>query len=119
MKDCFGDEALQKQLIACCAIGWRLTEEETETWPQLRAARGETDTGAIIAFNTEAEDVADSLMIPAGMKTLSINPLNWKTDGELAEKKEPWRVLYRLWRQYPGRNLEKNVQDRILAYVNV
>ena len=86
MKDCLGQEALQKRLIACYAIGWRLTEEETRTWPQLRAARGETDTGVIVSFNTEAEEVKDSIMIPGGTKTLSINPLNWKTDGERAGK---------------------------------
>ncbi|MCQ2433121.1 MAG: DUF3089 domain-containing protein, partial [Clostridia bacterium] len=28
LKDCFKDENLQKQLIACYAIGWRITEEE-------------------------------------------------------------------------------------------
>ena len=86
MKDCLGDEALQKRLIACYAIGWRLTEEETRTWPQLRAAQGETDTGVIITFNTEAEEVKDSIMIPTGTKTLAINPLNWRTDGVKADK---------------------------------
>lgn len=86
MKDCLGSEALQKQLIACYAIGWRLTEEETRTWPQLRAAQGETDTGVIISFNTEAEEVKDSIMIPEGTKTLSINPLNWRTDGGMADR---------------------------------
>ena len=86
MKEYFGDESLQKQLIACYAIGWRLTEEETEKWPQLRPAQGETDTGVIITFTAEAEDVAESAFIPAGMKTLAINPLNWRTDGETAGK---------------------------------
>ena len=86
MKDCLGSEALQSQLIACYAIGWRLTEEETRTWPQLRAAQGETDTGVIISFNSEAEEVQDSIMIPRGTKTLSINPLNWRTDGEKADR---------------------------------
>ena len=86
MKDCFAEETLQKQLIACYAIGWRLTEEETEKWPQLRPAQGATDTGVIVLFNTEAEEVKESAFIPAGMKTLSINPLNWKTDTETAGK---------------------------------
>lgn len=86
MKECFGEESLQKQLIACYAIGWRLTEEETKEWPQLRPAQGETDTGVIITFTAEAEDVTESAFIPAGMKTLSINPLNWKTNTETAGK---------------------------------
>ena len=64
------------------------TEEELEEYPHLRFAAGEDDTGVIIAFNSEAEDVTDSLMIPAGMRTLAINPLNWKTDGTPAGKEE-------------------------------
>ena len=86
MKEFFGEESLQKQLIACYAIGWRLTEEETKEWPQLKPAQGEKDTGVIITFTTEAEDVTESAFIPAGMKTLAINPLNWKPDGEKADK---------------------------------
>ena len=86
MKDFFGEESLQKKLVACYAIGWRLTEEETNIWPQIRPAQGETDIGVIVTFNTEAEKVTESAFIPSGMKSLSINPLNWKTDGEMAEK---------------------------------
>lgn len=86
MKELFADEALQLKLIACYAIGWRLTQEETEAFPHLRAARGEKDTGVIILFNSEAENVQESIAIPAGVKTVSINPLNWKTDGEKAGK---------------------------------
>lgn len=86
MKSCFGDEKLREQLVACYAIGWRITEEETEEYPQLKFASGESDTGVIISFNSESEDVEDSLMIPKGTKTLAINPLNWKTDGTAASK---------------------------------
>ena len=32
--------------------------------------------------------MTDSLMIPAGTRTLAINPLNWKTDGTPAGKEE-------------------------------
>lgn len=86
MKDCFDEESLQKHLVACYAIGWRLTQEETESFPQLKSAEGESDTGVIITFTTEAEDVTESVFIPADVKTLAINPLNWKTDGEKAGK---------------------------------
>ncbi len=86
MKEFFGEESVQKQLIACYAIGWRLTEEETESWPWLHAAQGETDTGVIICFSTEAESIQSSFLIPADRKSLSINPLNWRTDEEAAGK---------------------------------
>ena len=88
LKECFGEEEMQELLVACYAIGWRVTEEELEEYPQLQFASGEEDTGVIIAFNSEAEAVTDSLMIPAGTRTLAINPLNWKTDGTPAGKEE-------------------------------
>ena len=49
-------------------------------------AQGENDTGVIISFNSEAEGVNDSIIVPEGVKTLGINPLNWKTDSTPADK---------------------------------
>lgn len=88
LKDCFAQEEVNDLLVACYAIGWSITEEELEEYPHLRFAQGESDTGVIISFNSEAEDVTDSLMIPAGTRTLAINPLNWKTDSTPASKEE-------------------------------
>ena len=88
LKDCFAREEVNDLLVACYAIGWRITEEELEKYPHLRFATGETDTGVIISFNSEAESVTDSLMIPAGTRTLAINPLNWKTDSTPASREE-------------------------------
>ena len=167
MKDCFTEDSpLKKQLIACYAIGWILTQDDIDSCPQLSPARGEMDTGVIVAFTSEAEGVKESNFVPAGKKTLAINPLNWKTDGEKAGKElnlgacftdydgkiqdeipeltgayldeergtlkvtdidpevynatlpilEPG--VYHLYDyQFFYRNLEKNVQDRIQAYV--
>lgn len=86
MKERFKDEDLQDQLIACYAIGWRITEEEIQKYPQLKSAEGESDTGVIISFNSEAESIDNSLTVPKGTKTLAINPLNWKTDSAIADK---------------------------------
>lgn len=86
MKDCFADEEKNNLLVACYAIGWSITEEEMEKYPHLRFAAGESDTGVIISFNSEAENIDDSLMIPAGTKTLAINPLNWRCDEAVADK---------------------------------
>lgn len=86
MKDCFADEEKNDLFVACYAIGWSITEEELEEYPHLRFAAGENDTGVIISFNSEAEYIDDSLMIPAGTKTLAINPLNWKCDDSIADK---------------------------------
>ena len=88
MKDLFDDEALTDQLVACYAIGWRITEEDMAEYPQLKMAAGESDTGVIVSFNSEAEDITDSLVIPEGTKTFAINPLNWKTDSTPADKSQ-------------------------------
>ena len=88
MKDLFDDEALTDQLVACYAIGWRITEEDVAEYPQLKMAAGESDTGVIVSFNSEAEDITDSLVIPEGTKTFAINPLNWKTDSTPADKSQ-------------------------------
>lgn len=86
MKDCFQDEEKNDLLVACYAIGWSITEEDLEKYPHLRFAAGESDTGVIVSFNSEAENIDESLMIPAGTKTLAINPLNWKCDETMADK---------------------------------
>ena len=88
VKEFFADEALMDQLVACYAIGWSITEEELAAYPHLRVASGEADTGVIIAFNSEAESITDSMVIPAGTRTLAINPLNWRTDSTPAGKEE-------------------------------
>ena len=86
LKEKFDDADLNDQLIACYAIGWRVTEDEMNEYSHLKFAVGEDDTGVIVAFNSEAEDVTSSLIIPEGTKTLCINPLNWKTDETPADK---------------------------------
>ena len=85
-KVAFHPSKVNKLLVACYAIGWRFTEAELEEHKHLKAAQGESDVGVIVAFNSEAENVTDSQMIPEGTKTLAINPLNWKTDSTPADK---------------------------------
>lgn len=84
LKSCFRAEKMTDQLIACYAIGWRITEEEIRENPQIRFASGEDDTGVLISFNSEAEEISDSYPVPKGTKSLCINPLNWRTDSKPA-----------------------------------
>ena len=86
MKDYFDDPSLQERLIAAYCIGWRITEDDIEAYPHLKMAEGEKDTCVIISFNSEAADVSDSMIVPEGVRTLSINPLNWRTDSIYADK---------------------------------
>lgn len=86
LKKYFGDQELREQLVACYAIGWALTQEEVDEYDWINAAQGEEDTGVVIAFNSEAEEITDSLFVREGETTLSINPLNWRTDSEMADR---------------------------------
>ena len=86
LKDHGNDPAVKKVLVACYAIGWRLTDEDISKYPHLKPAQGENDTGVIICYDCESEDVKSSLVVPAGTKSRSINPLNWKTDQTPADR---------------------------------
>lgn len=84
VKDLFDEEEYADNNVAVYAIGWGITEEETRDYPHLKLAQGETDTGVVITFNTEAEDIQSSVIVEGS--TLGINPLNWKTDSTYADK---------------------------------
>ena len=91
LKEYFGTdseeaEALREQLITVYAIGWRLTEDTAEQYPQIVPATGEDDLGSVVAFDCEDGNVTGTIIIPEGVTTLSINPLNWKTDDTPADK---------------------------------
>ena len=86
LKEYFDDEALQDRLVAAYALGWILTEEEVEEYPWIVPAEGEDDTGVVIVYNTEAADVTESITVLEGQKSICINPLNWTTDGTVADK---------------------------------
>ena len=86
LKEYFGDSALQQQLVAVYSIGWPMTEQMITEYPQIRPAASENDTGVVVSFECESEDVTGTLVIPEDMKAISINPLNWVTDSTPADK---------------------------------
>ena len=86
LEEYFDDPKYSEKLVAAYCIGWRITEEDLAKHPHLAMAEGEGDTGVIISFNSEAEGVDESIIVPKGTKTLGINPLNWKTDSTHADK---------------------------------
>lgn len=114
LKDCFKDQEINQQLVACYAIGWRITEQEIEENPHLTFATGENDTGVIVSFNSESEPINESLMIPSGTKTLAINPLNWKTDGTVADRSEN---LGSCFTDYSG-NITNEINNLTGAYID-
>lgn len=86
MEEHFDDERINEKLVAAYLIGWKITDEDLREYPHLKMAGADDDTGVIISFNTEDAGITDSIIVPKGTKTISINPLNWKRDGTVADK---------------------------------
>lgn len=81
---------IKKNLVAAYAIGWGITEDrviksKSETFIPAKKA---DDIGVTIVFNTEAPEVAESIMVPKNMKSICINPFNWRTDDTYASASE-------------------------------
>lgn len=114
LQDYFADDALADQLVACYAIGWRVTEDQLAEHPHMRFATGEADTGVIVSFNSEAPEVTDSLVIPSGSKTLAINPLNWRTDSIPADKSQNLGACFT---DYDG-NITEEIPQLTGAYID-
>lgn len=91
LKEYYGGESkeaeeLREKLVAVYSIGWVVTDEMTEEYPQIVPASGETETGTVICFDCEDGSLKETIIIPSGVTALSINPLNWKTDETVADK---------------------------------
>ena len=92
LEEYFGDESLYNQLVAVYAVGWSCTEEMVQKYPHIVPAQSADDIGTVICFDCEAPEVTETVVNPAGTRSYSINPLNWKTDGTAADS---LRLLYR------------------------
>ena len=114
MKDLFDEPEYQRRLAMAYAIGWKLTEDEVKEYPHLMPAMGETDTGVIIAFNSEDKDITSSLIIGEDEKTYSINPLNWETTAEVADKT---LNLGACFTDYSG-NVKEEIPNLTGAYID-
>ncbi len=84
MEELFDDNKYSQNLVAAYLIGWGITEDDIKDKPWIKMATEESDTGCVISFSSEAPDIDSSFVVPAETKSLSINPLNWKTDGTVA-----------------------------------
>ncbi len=112
MAEKFDDPALNDQLVAAYLIGWRVTPEDLNNYPFLKMAQHSGDTGVIISFNSEAEGIQSSLIVPD--QTLGINPLNWKTDSTPAAASENKGAVFT---DYTG-GIVKEVPNLTGAYLD-
>ncbi len=88
LEEYFDDETLYDRLVAVYAIGWPCTQELVDAYPQIRPAQSAEDLGVVISFDCEAPEIDETFITPSGTAALSINPLNWQTDGAPADKSE-------------------------------
>ncbi len=88
LKEYFGDEELRSRLVAVYAIGWPMTQEDIDAYPQIVPASMDCDTGVVISFECEDESVSGTFIYPSDIHAITINPLNWRTDSTIAYKEE-------------------------------
>ncbi len=79
-----------ERMVTACVIGFSVTQEDLDTYPHLKFATVETDTGVIVSWNTERpknveENTHNVVVLP---RAISINPLNWKLDETYAPASE-------------------------------
>jgi hypothetical protein len=94
---------LQKRLVAAYPIGYSVTKKDLETYPWMKLAQGETDTGVIITFNTQGPNALGSPVLLTG--AVAINPLNWKTDDTRAGREN--NIQARFFHDSTGRLIEQ------------
>jgi len=72
-----------RRMVAAYPIGYAPSREMFCKYPNLKFAKGETDTGVVVSWNTEGpEAFGKSILLPE--HPMVINPLNWKTDDTYA-----------------------------------
>ncbi len=114
LEEYFGDEELYDRLVAVYAIGWPCTEEMTREFPQIKPAVSEDDTGVVVSIDCEAPEVDETFITPAGTKAVTINPLNWKTDGTPADRTENLGACFT---DYSG-NIKNEVGELCGCYID-
>lgn len=85
LEDLFDDPKYSEKLVGAYLIGWSITEDTISKHPWMNMAQRETDVGCIVSFNSEAPGIKSSFTVPSGIKSLSINPLNWKIDDTVVD----------------------------------
>jgi hypothetical protein len=86
LEEYFDDDKLSDRLVAVYALGWPYTDEMIKKYPQIKPATSADDLGVVISFDCEAPEVKGTFIYPENVKSISINPLNWKTDTTPADK---------------------------------
>ena len=73
------DDRTFRRMVAAYAIGITIQQDQLDACPRIIAARGATDTGVTICYNS----VSDASCAMPGWEhsAVAINPVNWRTDA--------------------------------------
>jgi len=73
----YNDSNLRKQLIAAYVVGWPISIDYLEQYPEIKVCEDSSQTGCIISWNTESKHAGATIV---DQHSLCINPLNWKRE---------------------------------------
>ena len=72
-------DSIAQRMVASYIIGYKVTTDDMDVIPNLRPARGATDCGVTVCFNSVASPDCEIDLVSGG-NLLCINPVNWRTD---------------------------------------
>ena len=77
------DESVYQHMVATYLIGIKVSDKDLTANPHIRPAQGADDTGVTVCYNSMRGEDAN---YPAqeGTNVLAINPVNWRTDDQVA-----------------------------------
>ena len=91
-----------KRMVAAYVSGHSSPKGYLKQNTHLKFAKGATDTGVIISYNTEGPGNKNQANMVVSKGSVAINPINWKTDGTKATVKENLGSLAGIGQIGPG-----------------
>ncbi len=80
-------EQMRERMVAAYVLGYKVTPDDVKQAPWLVGAKGATDTGVVICYNS-VSDVKYIKPVISAPNAMCINPVNWRTDATPATLRE-------------------------------
>lgn len=72
-------DSVGSRLVAAYCIGYKISQQTLDSFPQIRPAQGATDVGVTINYNSVCSAEC-FIPVVSGGNVVNINPVNWRTD---------------------------------------
>lgn len=73
-------DSVKERMVAAYVLGYKVTPEDTTVCKNIQAAKGATDLGVTVCYNS-VSDVKYIQPVICSPSALCINPVNWRTDA--------------------------------------